>query len=179
MVFSKDHTECKVEVEGVTIEQARETVYLGVRLSENGGMESELERRIGMAATTVGALREPVFGNKELSKEAKLRVYNAFVVPSLVYGCEAWVLKERDKSRVQAMETKVLRGVAGVTRLDCVRNEEIRKGLKQETVVAQVKRRREGCNDRVLENLGSIVEKVMREQVEGRRPRGRSRNKYF
>ena len=82
MVFSKDHTECKVEVEGVTIEQARETVYLGVRLSENGEMDSELERRIGMAATTLGALREPVFGNKELSKEAKLTVYNVVVVPT-------------------------------------------------------------------------------------------------
>ena len=116
MVFSKDHTECKVEVEGVTIEQARETVYLGVRLSENGGMGSELERRIGMAATTVRALREPVFGNKELSREAKLRVYNVVVVPTLVYGCETWVLKERAKSRVQAIEMKVLKGVAGVTR---------------------------------------------------------------
>ena len=84
----------------------RETVYLGVRLSENGGMESELERRIGMAATAVGALREPVLGNKELSKEAKLTVYNA-VVPTLVYGCEAWVLKERDKMRLQAMEMNV------------------------------------------------------------------------
>ena len=89
MVFCKDHTECKVEVEGVTIEQARKTVYLGVRLSENGRMESELERRIGMAATTVGGVRGPVFGNKELSKEAKLRVYNVVVVPILVYGCEA------------------------------------------------------------------------------------------
>ena len=58
MVISKDHMECKVEVEGATIHLARETVYLGVRLSKNGGMESELERRIGMAATTVGALRE-------------------------------------------------------------------------------------------------------------------------
>ena len=58
-------------------------------------MESELERRIGMAATAAGALRGPVFGNKELSKEAK--VYNAVVVPTLVYGCEAWVLKERIK----------------------------------------------------------------------------------
>ena len=56
----------------------------------------------------------------------------------------AWVFKERDKLRVQAMEMKVLRGVAGLTRLDCVRNEEIRKGLKQEAVVAQVRRRREG-----------------------------------
>ena len=130
MVFSKDHTECKVVVEGVTIEQARETVCLGVRLSEKGRMESELERRIGMAATTVGALREPVFGNKELSTEAKLRVYNAVVVPTLVFCCEAWVLKERDKSRVQAIEMKVLRGLAGVTRLDCVRNEEIRERIE-------------------------------------------------
>ena len=92
-----------------------------------------------------------------------------------MYGCEEWALKERDKSRVQAMEMKVLRGVAGVTRLDCVMNEKIRKGLKQEAVVAQVKRRREGWKDRVLENQGSIVEKVMRGQVEGRIPRGRLR----
>ena len=89
MVFSKEHTECKVEMEGVMIEQARETVYLGVGLSENGRVESELEQRNGMAATTVGALREPVFGNKELSKEAKLRVHSVVVVPTLVYGCEA------------------------------------------------------------------------------------------
>ena len=37
----------------------------------------------------------------------------------------------RDKMRLQAMELKVLRGVVGVTRLDCVRSEEIRKALKQ------------------------------------------------
>ena len=51
-----------MEVDGVWLKQARETVYLGVRLSENGGMESELEWGIGMAASAVGALREPVFG---------------------------------------------------------------------------------------------------------------------
>ena len=143
MVFSKEYTECKVEVDGVRLKQARETVYLGVRLSENGGMESELERRIGMAATAVGALREPIFGNKELSKEAKLTVYNAVVVPTLVYGCEAWVLKERDKMRLQAMEMKDFRELVGVTRLVCMRSEEIRKSLKQEAVVTQVMRRRE------------------------------------
>ena len=39
----------------------------------------------------------------------------------------AWVLKDRDKTRLQAAEMKVLRRVVGVTRLDCVRNEVIRK----------------------------------------------------
>ena len=51
MVFSREPTECKVEVGDVQLEQAKETVYLGVRLSGNGRMESELERRIGRAAT--------------------------------------------------------------------------------------------------------------------------------
>ena len=82
-------------------------LYLEVWLSDNGEMESELEWRIGMAATAAGALREPVFENKELSKEAKLTVNNAVVVPTLVYDCEAWVLKERDKMRMQTMEMKV------------------------------------------------------------------------
>ena len=81
----------------------RETVYLGVRLSEKNGME----QRIGMAATAVGAPTEPVFENKELSKEARLTVYNAVVVPTLVFGCEVWVLKGRDKMRLQAMEMSV------------------------------------------------------------------------
>ena len=65
IVFSREPTECKVEVGDVQLEQARETVYLGVRLSENGRMESELERRIVRAATVVGSLRKMVFGNKE------------------------------------------------------------------------------------------------------------------
>ena len=134
----------------IQLEQARDTVYLRLRLSENGRMESELERRIGRAATAVGSLRKMVFGNKELSSEAKMTVYNAVVVPTLVYGCETWVLKDRDKTRLQAAEMNVLRSVVGVTRLECVRNETIKERLKQETVVAQVKKRRdvERKNDR-------------------------------
>ena len=177
MAFSREPTECKVEVGGVQLEQAKETVYLGVRLSENGRMESELER-IGRAATVVGSLRKTVFGNKELSNEAKMTVYNAVVVPTLVYGCETWVLKDRDKTRLQAAEMKVLRSVVGVTRLERVRNEAIRERLKQEAVVAQVKRRRELWREKMIENEGSLVNRVMKGQVAGKRPRGRPRKRW-
>ena len=51
-------------------------MYLGVRLSENGRMESELERRIGKAATVVGSLKKTAFRNKELSSETKMTVYS-------------------------------------------------------------------------------------------------------
>ena len=65
-----------------------------------------------------------------------MTVYNAVVVTILVYGCETWVLKDRDKMRLQGAEMKVFRSVVGVTGLEYVRNEAIRERLKQETVVA-------------------------------------------
>ena len=49
MVFRSKPTECKVEVGDIQLEQAKETVYLGVRLSKNGRMESNLHWRGGLA----------------------------------------------------------------------------------------------------------------------------------
>ena len=88
-----------------------------------------------------------------------MTVYNAVVVPTLVYGCETWVLKDRDKTRLQAAEMKVL-SVVGVTRSECVRNEAIRERLKQEAMVAQVKRRSEMWREKMIENEGSLVKEL-------------------
>ena len=76
------------------------------------------------------------------------------------------------------MEMKVLRRVQGVTRLDCVRNEEIRKVLKKGAVVTQVMKRREWWKDKVMGNHGSLMEKVMRGQVDGERPRERPKKQW-
>ena len=51
--------------------------------------------------SALGALQKQVFGSEELSKNAKAEVYNAMVVPMMMYGCESWVLREREKT-VQA-----------------------------------------------------------------------------
>ena len=65
---------------------------------------------------------------------AQVEVFKAGAVPTLIYGCESWVLKERVKSRKQAAEMRVLRKIAGVSRLDHVRNETVRKRLRLEQV---------------------------------------------
>ena len=56
---------------------------------------------------------------------------------------ESWVLKKREKQRVQAAGMRVLRKIAGVRRIDHVRNEDIRAQLRQEGVMEQVGRKRE------------------------------------
>ena len=58
-------------------------------------MEGEVERRIGMTVQAVGAMKN-VYESREVSREAKVTVYEAVVIPTLTYGCETWVLKERE-----------------------------------------------------------------------------------
>ena len=125
------------------MENVSEAVYLGVRFSEDGRMELELERRIGIAMSTVGAMKAKVFENRGLSWKAKMQVYNAMVVPMMTCGCESWVLREKEKSRLQATKMSILRKVAGVTRRNHIRNEEIRHRLQQRSIVAIVRERRE------------------------------------
>ena len=62
--------------------------------------------------------------------------------------------------------------------MDRVRNEEIRKVLKQKAVVTQVMKRREWWIDKVMENHGSLMEKVLRGEVDGKRPRWRLKKRW-
>ena len=64
----------------------------------------------------------------------KLRVNNAMVVPTLLYGSETWTLQKRHRNKVQAMEMRYLRKI-GVTRLDRVPNEDIRRRMGVEAVL--------------------------------------------
>ena len=98
-------------------------------------------------------MKAKVFENRGLSWKAKMQVYNAMVVPIMTYGCESWVLMEKEKSRLQATEMSILRKVIGVTRMDHIRNEEIGCRLQQRPIVDVVRERRERWRVKVMENL--------------------------
>ena len=71
-----------------------------------------------------------VYESREISREAKVTVFEAVAIPTLMCGCEVWVLTEKEKSRLQATEMRMLRKIAGVSRLDRVRNETVRERLR-------------------------------------------------
>ena len=72
---------------------------------------------------------------------------------------------------------RVLRKIAGVTRLDQVRNETVRDRLRLEPVLKMVERRRECWKEKVESRKGSVVEKVLTGEGVGKRPRGRPRKR--
>ncbi len=141
-------------------------------------MDCELEKRIGAALSAAGAVRSQVVESLELSRSAKMLVYKAMIEPTLTYGAESWVLKEREKQRIQAAEMRAFGKIAGVRRMDHMRNDNIRAQLRQEGVVEQVGRKREVWKKRVEEQIGSVTEMIMNDTVPGKRPRGRPRKRW-
>ena len=55
---------------------------------------------------------------------------------------ETWTLQKRHRSKIQAMEMRYLRKIEGVTRLDRVLNEDIRRRLGVEAVLAVADRKK-------------------------------------
>ena len=71
------------------LEQVDEMKYLGVVSSADGSMEKEDEARIVNATRMIGGMSEVVLRRNELSKNTKLKVVNAAMISTLMYGCEA------------------------------------------------------------------------------------------
>ena len=95
----------------------------------------------------------------------------------MLYGCEVWTLKVRDRKRIEAVEMNCLRNICGLTRMDRVPNAEIRRMCGRKVSVGQ------RVDQSVLrwyghvERMGDerLVKRVYESEVRGVRRRGRPR----
>ena len=71
-----------------------------------------------------GALKS-VLSNRGLGIKAKKYLHEGVIVPTALYGAEAWDMRSAEKRKVNVLEMKCLRSVVGVSRIDRVRNEEL------------------------------------------------------
>ena len=179
MMVSRTGEGCKISVDGEEVEEVDKLKYLGVMISGDGRCDDEIEQRIGAAARVMGAMRKGVLEIRELQRITKMRVFNAMVVPTLQYGCETWTVQRRHVSKLQAFEMMCLRRVQGLTRMDRVRNEEVREALGQEAVIEMVKEKQRKWKAK-LEQMrdNRLVKIVYEEEAKGKRSRGRPRKRW-
>ena len=71
----------------------------------------------------MGSVEKCVLINKGLWIKAKKCLYEVVIVPTSLYGAEAWGMRSDERRKVNVLEMKCLRSLVGVSRMDRVRNE--------------------------------------------------------
>jgi len=132
----------QIYINGQQLQQTDNFVYLGGNVGTHDGVDSDINRRIGLARTVFQMLRK-VWSSTNISNATKLKVYETMVLSVLMYNSETWTLKQTQENRLRVFEISSLRRIAGVTRRDRIRNKEVcdRVGLLED-VANRIQQRR-------------------------------------
>ena len=95
-------------------------------MAANGGCERDVVHRINEGYRAWGALKS-VLSNRGFGIKAKKCLYEGVIVPTALYGADAWGMRSTERRKVNVLEMKCLRSLVGVSRMDRVRNEEVRR----------------------------------------------------
>jgi hypothetical protein len=127
LVFTRSHN-------NKIIEQVSAFKYLGNTISHYNN-DAQLESNIQIYNGMNGIIQRH-FG-KQMSKETQLRLHNITSKSALRYGSKNWILKQRNRQRLEATQMKFLRPIFGLTRLDKKRNTKIREQLNVINIVQE------------------------------------------
>lgn len=110
----------KIVLNGRMIEQINAFNYLGCNISY--ARKEDFTNKINKFNYFCGVIKRTL---KYTSKETRLKFYKVM----LLYGSEFWTLTKSEEKRIEVIEMRFLRSIAGYTLLDKKRNEDIRLEL--------------------------------------------------
>ena len=107
--------------------------YLGSQVAADGGCERDGVHRMNEGYRASRALKN-VLRNRGLGIKAKKCLYEGVIAPTALYGADALGMRSAARRKVNVLEMKCLRSLIGVSRIDRVRNEEVRRraGIEME-----------------------------------------------
>ena len=68
-----------------------------------------------------------MLNNRALGVNTQRCLYKEVIVPTSLYGAEAWIMRSAERSKVNVLKMKCLRSLVGVSQMDRVRNNRMRR----------------------------------------------------
>lgn len=163
-----------------TLEVVHDFVYLGSTISDSLSLDTELDKRIGKATTTMARLNKRVWTNGKLTEHTKVQVYKACVMSTLLYGSEAWTLRAKHEHKLNAFHMRCLRRILNITWQDKVTNTSVLERAEIPAMYTTLKQRRMRWLGHVVRmDCGRIPKDLLYgELVSGSRPTGRPKLRF-
>ncbi len=116
-------------------------IYLGSLIHSSCSSEPEIRRRSAMTRTAMQSLDHHLWRSR-ITTLTKLRLYNAYILPIMLYGSESWTVNKADVLRIDALDQWCLRRILDIRWYDFVRNDVVRRMTLQPPLSSIVKSRR-------------------------------------
>ena len=152
---------------------------LGIQITSDKNLTLEVGQQAFKASRISRCLNDTVWSNKFLRLGPKVRIYKSVVRLILTYAAETRSVAAKTKQILETSEMKTLRRIMNKTRLDKIRNRDIREKCEIQNIGDWVQRRRIEWNAHISRtNEDRIVRRVRDNEPIGRRSRGRPMKRW-
>lgn len=136
---SFDHAPLKID--GETIEEVTEFIYLGQLISYPRDHSREIRRRIQAGWSAFWKYRI-LFNARSIAMRQKRKLFNMCVAPSVLYGAETWALTKAAEKRLATAQRRMERRMIGARLLDKISNDRLRGITKVQDFVQAARQRK-------------------------------------
>ena len=168
-----------ISFDGTNLNAVEHFTYL-TYISNDATVSKDLDNCLSKANSSFGRLSKKVWQSQSLLLSAKILVYRAVVVPTLLYGAETWVLYRKQIRLLEWFHQRCLRANLGIKWLDHVSNKEVLKRASLpsiESILLQVHLRWAGNFTR-MEDVCMPKAVFFSELQEGKCNHGAPRKRY-
>ena len=117
-----------MSLEGQVVPKKDTFRYLGSMLQRDGDIDADVSHRI-KAGWIKWRQASGILCDKRVPQKLKGKFYRTAIRPAMLYGAECWPTKIRHVQQLSVVEMRMLRWICGHTRMDRVRNDDIRDRL--------------------------------------------------
>ena len=107
MKFNTNTNQPITSTEGKEID-VKSFTYLEAILTNTGGTNEDIRRRIGLARTTFNKLT-PIWNSNQITIRTKFRLFNSNILSVLLNKRETWKMNKNDENMVDTLMHKSLR----------------------------------------------------------------------
>ena len=131
-----------ITIDNYELDVVHQFNYLGFTISDNLSLDTEVNQRIGKAATMLDRLTTRVWENPKLTVATKMAVYKACIISTLLYGSETWTTHAKQERKLNSFHMRSLRRILGIIWSDRVPSAQILKRAGLPTMYTRLRQRR-------------------------------------
>ena len=91
------------QIDGETVETVSDFIFLGSKITADGGCSHEIKRRLLLGRKVMTNL-DNILKSRDITLPTKVCLVKAIVFPVVMYGCESWTVKKAERRRIDAFE---------------------------------------------------------------------------